>query len=210
MGATSMPNATAMRYVTEVRTMPRGRKPDGAHALSNAERQARYRARRLSQPTPVVTRARPTDRRSRPNAGAMPSSSCWRYRPNMPTGSPHSPTACATAPRPTHSKPSSISTLQRLPTSSCHAASAVTDRTQKTENPENRDPSAITDQEQLDSDNPNQRGLLATAVMVIQPEAQPESGLPRGRCQSSVSGLPSTCLCRRLAQPATVRLAAVG
>ena len=66
MGATSMPNATAMRYVTEVRTMPRGRKPDGVHALSNAERQARYRARRLSQPTPVVTRTRPTDRRSRP------------------------------------------------------------------------------------------------------------------------------------------------
>ena len=47
--------------------MPRGRKPDGEHALSNAERQARYRARRLTKPSPVVTRKRrSTDRRSRP------------------------------------------------------------------------------------------------------------------------------------------------
>ena len=47
--------------------MPRGRKPDGEHALSNAERQARYRAHRLTKPSPVVTRTRrSTDRRSRP------------------------------------------------------------------------------------------------------------------------------------------------
>src|SRR6516225_4830420 len=89
-----------------------------------------------------------------PNAGAMPSSSCWRYRPNMPTGSPHSPTACATAPPPTHSKPSSISTLQRLLTSSCHAASAVTDRTQKTQNPENRHPAPSRTRNNLTSTTP--------------------------------------------------------
>ncbi len=47
--------------------MPRGRKPNGEHALSNAERQARYRTRRLTQPAPTKTRLRhPTDRRSRP------------------------------------------------------------------------------------------------------------------------------------------------
>ena len=47
--------------------MPRGRNPDGEHALSNAERQARYRARRLTQPVPVATRMRRLiDRRSRP------------------------------------------------------------------------------------------------------------------------------------------------
>ena len=47
--------------------MPRGRKPDGEHAMSNAERQARHRARHLTQPSPIGTRARrPTDRRSRP------------------------------------------------------------------------------------------------------------------------------------------------
>jgi hypothetical protein len=47
--------------------MPRGRKPDGEYALSNAERQARHRARRLTQPAPVASRRRrPIDRRTRP------------------------------------------------------------------------------------------------------------------------------------------------
>jgi hypothetical protein len=56
-----------MRYVTEVAAMPRGRKPEGGHALSNAERQARHRANRLVHPAPVATRPRHlTDRRSRP------------------------------------------------------------------------------------------------------------------------------------------------
>lgn len=53
--------------VTENTAMPRGCKPTSGQALSNAERQARYRARQLAQPAPVVTRPRrPTDRRSRP------------------------------------------------------------------------------------------------------------------------------------------------
>ena len=47
--------------------MPRGCKPQGDQALSNAERQARYRARHQAQTTTPVTRLRrPTDRRSRP------------------------------------------------------------------------------------------------------------------------------------------------
>jgi hypothetical protein len=54
--------------------MPRGRKPEGEQALSNAERQARYRARHMAPPSPVATRprpllrvlSRPADRRSRP------------------------------------------------------------------------------------------------------------------------------------------------
>ncbi len=46
--------------------MPRGRQPEGEHALSNAERQARYRARREAlQPAPVVRYRRPADRRTR-------------------------------------------------------------------------------------------------------------------------------------------------
>jgi hypothetical protein len=46
--------------------MPRGRQPKGEHALSNAERQARYRARRQSQqPAPAIRYRRPKDRRSR-------------------------------------------------------------------------------------------------------------------------------------------------
>jgi hypothetical protein len=50
--------------------MPRGRTPEGEHTLSNAERQARYRARReADQPVPAVRYRRPIDRRSR--------SQCW-------------------------------------------------------------------------------------------------------------------------------------
>ena len=46
--------------------MPRGRHPEGEHTLSNAERQARYRARHeADQPAPVVRYRRPADRRSR-------------------------------------------------------------------------------------------------------------------------------------------------
>ena len=54
------------RYVTEDKAMPRGCKPEGEHALSNAERQARHRARQHDQiPKPVIRYRRPTDRRSR-------------------------------------------------------------------------------------------------------------------------------------------------
>ena len=57
--------------VTENKAIPRGRKPAGAKALSNAERQARHRARLVAQlatrPAPAIVRTRkPTDRRSRP------------------------------------------------------------------------------------------------------------------------------------------------
>jgi hypothetical protein len=46
--------------------MPSGRRPEGEHALSNAERQARYRARRQAeQPAPPLRYRRPTERRSR-------------------------------------------------------------------------------------------------------------------------------------------------
>lgn len=46
--------------------MPRGRQPEGEHALSNAERQARHRARRQSsQPISRVRYRRPVDRRAR-------------------------------------------------------------------------------------------------------------------------------------------------
>jgi hypothetical protein len=45
--------------------MPRGRDPEGSTALTNAERQARYRARRsMPQPPVTIRQLRPT-RRSR-------------------------------------------------------------------------------------------------------------------------------------------------
>ena len=47
--------------------MPRGRHSQGDHALSDAERQARYRARRQAEaPAPTVRYRRPADRRTRP------------------------------------------------------------------------------------------------------------------------------------------------
>jgi hypothetical protein len=46
--------------------MPRGRQPEGEHPLSNAERQARYRARRDTIDTvPVIQNRPPVDRRTR-------------------------------------------------------------------------------------------------------------------------------------------------
>ena len=44
--------------------MPRGRQPEGEHALSDAERQARYRARRQSK-QPISPVHRPAHRRAR-------------------------------------------------------------------------------------------------------------------------------------------------
>ncbi len=47
--------------------MPRGRKPEGDASLSNAERQARHRARHRSpEPSVVIRTRRPVDRRPRP------------------------------------------------------------------------------------------------------------------------------------------------
>ena len=46
--------------------MPRGRPPEGEHTLSNAERQARYRARReADQAKSAIRYRKPVDRRSR-------------------------------------------------------------------------------------------------------------------------------------------------
>jgi hypothetical protein len=46
--------------------MPRGRQPEGDHALSNAERQARYRARREAQQgAPIIRYRRPANQRTR-------------------------------------------------------------------------------------------------------------------------------------------------
>jgi hypothetical protein len=58
-----------LRYSNGEQAMPRGRQPEGETAFSNAERQARYRARHKDdRPTPVVRvrYRRPADRRSRP------------------------------------------------------------------------------------------------------------------------------------------------
>lgn len=45
--------------------MPRGRTPEGDAVLSNAERQARHRARQKTTKPPAVTKPTKADRRSR-------------------------------------------------------------------------------------------------------------------------------------------------
>jgi len=45
--------------------MPRGREPEGETALSNAERQARYRARRLAEQSPIIIKQSRPPRQSR-------------------------------------------------------------------------------------------------------------------------------------------------
>jgi len=59
----------AIRYVTKASSMSTGRKPEGDRAMTNAERQARYRVRHAAaDPAPPMTSrpSRPVDRRSRP------------------------------------------------------------------------------------------------------------------------------------------------
>jgi len=46
--------------------MPQDRKTDGAGAFTNAERQARYRARQAAEGSPITRYRQPADRRSRP------------------------------------------------------------------------------------------------------------------------------------------------
>ncbi len=46
--------------------MPKGQRPESGHALSNAERQARHRARQAGQAGSTIRYRRPADRRTRP------------------------------------------------------------------------------------------------------------------------------------------------
>ena len=93
--------AIAMRNVTENRTMPRGRTPEGENAMSNAERQARYRARRAACRRSPRARAAPVIDAAVRGVGVMLSTNCWRSRPPTRTGSRHCRKVCAKAPPPT-------------------------------------------------------------------------------------------------------------
>ena len=109
--------------------MPRGRRPKGEYALSDAERQARYRARQLAQQTPPVLRyAGPRIGAAAPSAGAISSPNCSPCRPSMPPGPTVYPTTCATAPPPKRFRPSSISISTTSPRSSRPVVLAVTDQ----------------------------------------------------------------------------------
>ena len=108
--------------------MPRGCKPTGDHALSNAERQARYRARQQVAPDTAVTLLRhPTDRRSRPQRwrDAVGTLLTLQADRGPPSGSQQSPRASMATRQPTRSKPSSISTWRHLVTLSRRVVTGV-------------------------------------------------------------------------------------
>jgi hypothetical protein len=107
-------------------TIPRGRHPDGEHTLSNAQRQARYRARREAEkPAPVVRYRRPVDRRSRLQRwNATRSRGYSPCKLNMPPGATLCRTVSATLPPLRPYRPSSISISMNSPPS-CHRADTV-------------------------------------------------------------------------------------
>jgi hypothetical protein len=81
--------AIAIRNVTEVSAMPKGRTPDGEQALSDAERQERYRTRHMAPPSLVATSGKlisitvmkmPKQSRSRPRHPADRPSRPQRWR----------------------------------------------------------------------------------------------------------------------------------
>ena len=112
--------------------MPRGRKPEGEQALSNAERQARYRARHMASPSlsPPVHAALPIDAAVRSD-GVTPSANCCHYRPPMPIGWRLFPTACRPVPPPRRLKPLLSSTLPTWRASNCRAAMAAINANEK-------------------------------------------------------------------------------
>ena len=106
--------------------MPSNRKSNGDHALSNAERQARYRARRQSeQATPTIRYRRPQDRRSRPQRWQDAVDDLLRLQADTPLGSILCPTACTERQPQRRSRPSRISISTRSPQSNRHEATAA-------------------------------------------------------------------------------------
>jgi len=101
---------------------------------SHAERQARHRARRVMEPVAVLTRtgAPPPSAAAARNVGARQSTSCWRCRPDTPSGSRPFLTASATAEQPRHLKPSWIWTSRPSPSANCPAVTAATRQTLQT------------------------------------------------------------------------------
>jgi hypothetical protein len=114
--------------------MPRGREPEGEAALSNAERQARYRVRRQAPRPPLtIKQSRPANSPGRRGEAARSAGTtrwprCSRSRPNAPRGSRPCPKACATAPRRRRFRRSSILIWTRSPRFSRRSAMAVTER----------------------------------------------------------------------------------
>jgi hypothetical protein len=105
--------------------MPRGRHPEGEHTLSNAERQARYRARReADQPAPVVRYRRPVDRRSRLQRWHDAVAGLLALQAECAAWCDVLPDSLREPPLLQPYRPSSISTLMNSPPS-CHRVDTV-------------------------------------------------------------------------------------
>ena len=116
--------------------MPRGRQPDGEHALSNAERQARYRAP-VARPTNRFPRSVTVGQRTdgpELSVGTTPSPGWSSCKPSMSLGMMRCPTACAIVPPPRRFRPLLISTSTRSSQSCPRAAAGATEpqRNQRT------------------------------------------------------------------------------
>ena len=102
--------------------MPKSLSKDGSQALTNAERQARHRARKADQTGTTIRYCRPAD----PSVGTTPWPSCSPCRSNTPPGQTPCRTRCATLPRPRRSRPLSTSNYPTLPISSRPADTVAT------------------------------------------------------------------------------------
>ena len=109
--------------------MPRGRHPEGELPLSNAERQARYRARRQAQqPASVVRYRRPADRRTRVQRWHDTVARLVALQAEYAAWYDVWRTICVTPPPAPPCRPSSISISTISSASSRPAASAAIDR----------------------------------------------------------------------------------
>jgi hypothetical protein len=96
--------------------MPRGRKSNGATSLSNAERQARYRARHhKAEPSVVIRTRQPVDRRPRPRRWHDAVTELVELQAPMPPGSKPCPTHFEAPRQPRRFRPSSMLILTRWP-----------------------------------------------------------------------------------------------
>src|SRR6476660_2280106 len=109
--------------------MPRGRQPAGDHALTDAERQARYRARRQAErASPLIRYRRPADRRARPQRWHDAVAELLALQAEYAAWRDALPESLRTAQPPSLSRPSSNSGLTPSPTSSRRVALDVTER----------------------------------------------------------------------------------
>ena len=113
--------------------MPKELPTDGSEPLSNAERQARYRARKAEQAGAIIRYRRPADRRTRPQRWHDAVAELLALQADYTAWAAASRRPYMAPPPARHSRPSWISTCPNLPTSNRPAATDATDPKQSGE-----------------------------------------------------------------------------